>query len=123
MTDGDPDESVDPIIGGNDLGSGRTSGNDGDGDDDDGSAAPMDMMSIVKDTLGPMVDGLIGQNLRPILRGADIALGTVFRLVARAYDEDASRTQDILTSDASAVSKVAKLNDLLLDGEGDDTDG
>lgn len=107
-----------PVIGG--------SGDDDDGDDGGGGdPVPTDLMGIVKDTVGPMLGGLIGQNLKPMLRGADVALEGVFRLVSAAYEEDAERTQEIITSDARAIEKVSRLNDLLLDGDGggDGADG
>lgn len=91
--------------------------------DNGGSDDVPDVMGIVQDALGPMgpmLGNILGSNLRPILRGADIALEGVFRLVSAAYRADRTETQRILESDDRAMEKVARLNDLVLDGDGDD---
>lgn len=71
---------------------------------------------------GGMLGGLIGGGLKSKLGMVDRALNYVFRLVAEAYQHDADEAADILESDERALTKVARLNELVLDGDGRDDD-
>lgn len=75
----------------------------------------------LEDALGPVIKSLIGDSLKKKLRMANNIGNILFDLVARAYDEDPPRTQEVLKSDRRFIDKVADLNDIIV-GEGEDGD-
>lgn len=81
-----------------------------------------DVMSVLGGSSGlagmfgsGLLKGLIGQDIKSKLRLADRILNGVFELVRKAYEKDAHRADEVLAADDRALSKVASLNELLLE--------